>query len=92
MIHLDCLGQFPLNIYVVSKLGLAFKKRRRRRRRRTVISIQLTASPSDFKSRAVSVQFNYFPSSLHGKAAATKAKSHVVLYKARIRYNLRMFS
>lgn len=91
MIHLDRLGQFALNIYVVSKLGLAFKKRRRRRRR-TVISIQLTASPSDFKSRAVSVQFNYFPSSLHGKAAATKAKSHVVLYKARIQYNLRMFS
>lgn len=53
--------------YVVSKLGLAFKKR-------TVISIQLTASPSDFKSRAVSVQFNYFPSHLHGKAAAAKAR------------------
>ena len=69
MIHLDCLGQFPFNIYVASKVGLAFKKRRR-----TVISIQLTASPSDFKSRAVSVQCNYFPSSLHGKAVATKAR------------------
>lgn len=72
MIHLDCLGQFPFNIYAVSKLGLAFKKRRRRKR--TVISIHLTASPSDFKSRAVSVQFNYFPSSLHGTAAAAKAR------------------
>lgn len=24
MIHLDCLGQFPFNIYIVCKLGLVF--------------------------------------------------------------------